>query len=323
MNLTMLDIVRVHGERIADACTRAHEKLSQMDRSHPIEDAAGILMRLHGDAHVAIPVDLDAPIPNNGLGNREPEEVGALLDVVADRLAEIEGDLDSVRNGQRHVDNEWTAQAAWRIERLQRGETNPVTIGVNPVSRRLLALYQSERVRQGTEDGIMQIVPRANWAEALPGIHDELALVQDLVSAVVPHLESRRTSSVSSTMHHEISLREVIVGHPSSMRIEFIAGQVCCVATILTRLGSGGGNWDSAFLDDSGVVIEQTIPESMVQSLVGKPVETVFDHFLTRGLGLMIESVESDKDNSTIHFARQEPERVVMKDAPASWWTVD
>lgn len=308
MNLTVVDIVKAHGAKLADACARARERIMSMDQDRVIPDEQVFFDSIIDDPLIDIPVSVI----------EDPVTIGLLTGVVAERLSQIEEDLNLVQDGRTYVDNEWSLLGSWKMELAQRGENNPVTMGARPVAMRTLALLQAERKRQDVPDHIVELKPSPLWAGALSAISNEAQMAQDFITEVVPNITQTEMKGDSTT--HQFVSEAAVKGHPRDVMLEFAAGQVIAVVTIILDWDDNAQEGEVAIIDDNTLSIDRVFPQAFLNACVGKPLESVFDHEFVRGLGLMIEEAEGDGEQTTFTFQPPAARPLIMKDAPTNWW---
>ena len=308
MNLTLHDIVSAHGDRIAEACSRAHERLMSMSISRVVPDEQVFLDSVIGDELIDIPVhDVN-----------ETTTVGNIAGEVADRLGEIESDLMTIRDGRTYVDHEWVNISCWKIEQSQREEEDKLVVGAQPVTLRTLALLQKEREAQDIAEHIVEMTLRPRWAEALRTMDDERRHAQEFLDTVVPNITQSELPDDST--FHGFSTKEAVQGHPRDITINFAPGQIIAIVIIVLDWSDDAQEAEVAHLDDHKLVIDRVFPEAALVASVGKPLETIFDHEYVRGMGLVVDSWHEAAGQTTINFANTKATPLLLKDPPSNWW---
>lgn len=308
MNLTLHDIVSAHGDRVAEACSKAHQRLMDMDQGRIVPDEQVFLDSVIGDKLVDIPISVID----------ETVTVGDISSAVAERLAEIESDLMIIQDGRTFVDNDWVNETCWKIEQSQREEKDQLTVGAQPVALRTLALLQKEREAQDIADDIIEMKLQPRWAEALRMLQDEPRIAQDFIDTIVPSITQTELPDSSTFQHFTAS--EAVRGHPRNVTVDFAPGQIIVTLIIVLDWDDDASEAEVAHLDDHKLVIDQVFPETALAAAIGKPLETVFDHEYVRGLGLVIDSWHEAAGQTTINFVTTAATPLLLKDPPSNWW---
>lgn len=308
MNLTVVDIVKAHGEKLANAAAKVHERLLCMDQERVIPDEQAFVNSIVGNELINLPISV----------LEEDVTIGNIAAAVAERLSEAEENYNLVQDGRTYVDEEWVISSCWEMELAERGEDNPVTMGARPVALRTLALLDAERETQDLAGIIVEMKPSPRWAAALSSIEDEAARAQNFIDTVVPNITETEMQD-DSTMHQFVT-PEPVVGHPRDVMLEFAPGQVICVLTFILSWDDEEQEGEVAIIDDNNLELEKIIPDAILNASVGKPLETIFDHEFVRGLGLIIEKYEVSSSGTRLYFEPTEAIPLTMKDAPANWW---
>lgn len=305
MNLTIKEIVKAHTPRIIETCVAAHELLMQMDQNKVIPDEQTFFDSIKNDKEVKIPVVVA----------KEVATIGDVSASVADLIREAEESLEIITI-KAFTETEALMKACWTLELSSRGETNPVTIGAQPIALRTLALLQAERKTRDLAEDDFETKLSPNWACALGSISDETEMAQDFLNEVIPN--------VPETMNGDYDLLEFftsskIPGHPTEVVVEFCQGQVIAVVTISISIDKDGNNNEIAIIDDNNLIIDQKIPESLLIANLGKPLESLFDHGIIRDLDLIITGYEVREDDTIIAIEKSPATPLIMKDAPTNW----
>lgn len=308
MNLTIVDIVKAHGERVTDACSAAHERLMSMDQNRIVMDEQSFVDSIVNDEEVDIPISVV----------EEDITVGDITAAIAERISEAEENLAMVQDGRTYTDEEWFLISCWKIELARRGETNPVTMGARPIALRTLALLQAERKLQDIPDHEVSMKPRPKWADALRNIRDEAEMAQTFIAEVVPNIT--QTSMKGDSTMHQFVTPEAVEGHPRDVMLEFAPGQIIAVLTIILSYNDESQEADVAVIDDNCLMMDRIMPETILSASIGKPLETIFDHEIVRGLGLIIDGYKLEDEQVTITFQAPNATPLIMQDAPTNWW---
>ena len=237
MNLTIVDIVKAHGERVTDACSAAHERLMSMDQNRIVMDEQSFVDSIVNDEEVDIPISVV----------EEDITVGDITAAIAERISEAEENLAMVQDGRTYTDEEWFLLSCWKIELARRGETNPVTMGARPIALRTLALLQAERKLQDIPDHEVSMKPRPKWADALRNIRDEAEMAQTFIAEVVPNIT--QTSMKGDSTMHQFVTPEAVEGHPRDVMLEFAPGQIIAVLTIILSYNDDTQEADVAVIE--------------------------------------------------------------------------
>ena len=309
MNLTLHDIVSAHGDRVAEACSKAHQLLMDMDQGRIVPDEQVFLDSVIADKLVDIPISVID----------ETVTVGDISSAVAERLVEIESDLVIIQDGRTFVDNDWVNETCWKIEQSYREEKDQLTVGAQPVALRTLALLQKERETQDIADDIVEMELQPRWAEALREIEDDPSTAQEYIDTIVPSITQTELSPDSTFQH--FTATEAVRGHPKNVTVDFAPGQIIVTLIIVLDWDDDAKEAEVAHLDDHKLVIDRVFPETALAAATGKPLETVFDHEYVRGLGLLIDSWHEAAGQTTIYFATTPAAPLILKDPPSNWWT--
>lgn len=307
MNLTIVDIVKAHGKRVANACSDAHERLMSMDQNRIVMDEQTFIDSIINDEEIDIPISVV----------EEEITVGNIAAAIAERITEAEENLKIVQDGRTYTDEEWFLLSCWKIELARRGEANPITMGARPIALRTLALLQAERKLQDIPNHEVNVEPRPRWADALRTIRDEAEMAQAFITEVVPNIT--QTSMKGDSTTHQFVTPEAIEGHPRDVMLEFAPGQIIAVLTIILSYDDKTQEADVAVIDDNCLMMDQVMPETLLSASIGKPLETIFDHEIVRGLGLIIDGYKLEDEQVTITFQAPNATPLIMRDAPTNW----
>ena len=308
MNLTIHAIVKAHADKIANACSSVHERLMSMDQNRIVPDEQMFVDSIIGNELIDIPISvLETPVT-----------VSHITAAIAERIAEIEGDIMLTNDGRTFVDNEWVNASCWKLEKAERGENDPVTVGARPVTLRTLALIQAERTAQDIACHIVETQLRPRWAEGLRNMEDEVTAAQELIDTIVPNITQTEIPEESTILR--FASPEGLKGHPREVMIDFSPGQIIGTVTILLDWDDEAQEAQIAELDDDKVIISRTFPEAVLTAASGKPLETLFDHEYIRGLGLVIEGHCSEEEQTSIFFRPADASPLAITNAPSNWW---
>jgi len=203
------------------------------------------------------------------------EEIAAKLQQWEERIPD-ERELEEAASQMEDL-----AAMAWKFERMNRGQgngSNYLTLDVDPVTVRLLAMTGAEREkRAGDGYEANMILEESRFSKILRKDHrEQVKLARSTLQEMI-NVHGNSDSGFSE--EHTVVASEI--PHMSGYRIEVKSGSVRSVS----RYSGGPVRW----INSDRIALNVKLPETARASIDGTSLDGIVSHPITQGLGIAIE----------------------------------